>query len=283
VRELAEIPGVSLVSLQKSEGIDQLAGDALGFPIVDFGDELDREVPFADTAAIIASLDLIVSCDTAIAHLAGAMGRPVWLAHAFAPDWRWLTDRTRSPWYPHHRLFRQTAPGDWKSVFARMAEALRRVRAGEGDVLLGDHAPFHFPRPLCVDVSAGELLDKLSILDIKAARISDAAKLQNVLREQLTLRGAIQERFGHLTQWQPLMADLRQVNEALWEIEDAIREHEARGDFGDSFIALARAVYHENDRRAALKRRLNDLLGSRLVEEKSYADYSRPAPQGGGS
>ena len=80
-----------------------------------------------DTAAIMLSLDLVVTCDTAIAHLAGALAVPVWVALPFAPDWRWLLDRDDSPWYPTMRLFRQPSFGDWPPVFARMAEELRRA------------------------------------------------------------------------------------------------------------------------------------------------------------
>jgi hypothetical protein len=84
---------------------------------------------FADTAAIIERLCLVITVDTAVAHLAGALGRPVWTLLPFSPDWRWLLDREDSPWYPSMRLFRQPAPGDWASVVERVAVELRR-RAG---------------------------------------------------------------------------------------------------------------------------------------------------------
>jgi hypothetical protein len=80
---------------------------------------------FADTAALVASLDLVISVDTSVAHLAGALGKPVWVMLPYAPDWRWLLDRDDSPWYPTMRLFRQTAAGDWKGVVARIADALK--------------------------------------------------------------------------------------------------------------------------------------------------------------
>ena len=80
-----------------------------------------------DTAAVVKNLDLVVSADTAVAHLAGALGVPVWLALPFMPDWRWLLQREDSPWYPHHRLFRQSRWGDWDEVFQRIAAELRRL------------------------------------------------------------------------------------------------------------------------------------------------------------
>ncbi|HVX12397.1 MAG TPA: tetratricopeptide repeat-containing glycosyltransferase family protein [Pirellulales bacterium] len=132
---LAQVPGVTLVSLQKGTGGDQLAEARRLFPIVDF-DELDEGAgPFMDTAALAQGLDLVVSCDSAICHLAGAMGRPVWAAIAAAPDWRWLVEREDSPWYPTLRLFRQAEPGRWSDVFLRIAAAVTaRIAALSGSL-----------------------------------------------------------------------------------------------------------------------------------------------------
>jgi Flp pilus assembly protein TadD len=121
---LAAVPGVRLISLQKGDAGAQIA--AAGFP-VEALDGLDNGPDaFLDTAAVMASLDLVVTSDTSIAHLAGALGRPVWVALRLVPDWRWMLDRTDSPWYPTMRLFRQSRDGDWASVFAAMAEVLPR-------------------------------------------------------------------------------------------------------------------------------------------------------------
>ena len=123
---VATIPGVRLVSLQKGPGSEE-AADA-PFPLLDLGGRLDNVGgAFLDTAAAMASLDLVVSADTAVAHLAGALGRPVWIALPFAPDWRWLDGRDDSPWYPTVRLFRQERPGDWAGVFGRIATAIRAL------------------------------------------------------------------------------------------------------------------------------------------------------------
>ncbi len=123
-------------------------------------------------------------------------------------------------------------------------------------------------------VSWGELLDKISILQIKAERITDAAKRVNVVTE-LTLLSDIA---GSAPQTvAALMADLKAVNESLWEVEDQIRDKEAAQAFDEEFIRLARAVYVTNDRRADLKRQINRALGSHLVEEKSYKPYTAGA------
>ena len=126
---------------------------------------------------------------------------------------------------------------------------------------------------LLVPCSPGELFDKISILEIKAERIKDTVKIANVqyelgiLRDTLTCLGGLSEQCGQLS------AQLKNVNATLWTIEDDIRDCERRGEFGAQFVALARAVYVNNDRRAALKREINSLFGSRIVEEKSYASY----------
>ncbi len=120
---LAAIPGVRLISLQKGYGTEQLAATPLS--VEDFGNRLDNTgTAFCDTAALIKNLDLVISSDTAVVHLAGALGSPMWMATALAPDWRWLLDRSDSPWYPTLRLFRQARLDHWADVFAKMAEQL---------------------------------------------------------------------------------------------------------------------------------------------------------------
>ena len=122
-------------------------------------------------------------------------------------------------------------------------------------------------------VSIGELVDKITILEIKSERLSDPAALANVRRELELLSGEL----GKLDLADPevgrIRADLKAVNEQLWEIEDDIRDKERQGAFDDRFVELARAVYITNDKRAALKREVNLLLNSALVEEKSYQAY----------
>ncbi|GHU08237.1 hypothetical protein FACS1894158_17370 [Betaproteobacteria bacterium] len=125
------VGGISWVSLQKGDGARQIAEEALSGSILNLMDEVED---FADTAAIIANLDLVISVDTSVPHLAGAMGKPVWLLDRFDTDWRWLLDREDSPWYPTMRIFRQNAFGDWDSVLPRVAEALAGWVAQRGGV-----------------------------------------------------------------------------------------------------------------------------------------------------
>jgi hypothetical protein len=123
-------------------------------------------------------------------------------------------------------------------------------------------------------ISHGELIDKITILEIKSERIGDAAKLANVRDELQLLDGLWMRDPASRTDISAERAELKRINEALWEIEDEIRLKERDRAFDARFIELARAVYHTNDKRAAVKREINVKLGSRLVEEKSYQDYS---------
>lgn len=259
---LANVAGVRLISLQKGPGSEQVR--QVGFDVLDLGARLDEQTgPFLDSAAVMKCLDLVIAADTSLAHLAGALGVPVWVALSFAPDWRWMLERRDTPWYPTMRLFRQPHFGDWDAVFEDMASALTSLVAGR-------------PRSATVmlETAPGELMDKITIAEIKKARINDEDKLRNVAVELEALTRARSE-LPSSQRLDQLVADLKKTNEALWQVEDDIRDCERAGDFGSRFIALARSVYRHNDRRAALKRQINELLGSRLIEEKSYRPYTQ--------
>ena len=116
---LSKLPNVTLFSLQKGKVVTQPVPDDM--TLISLTEEL---VDFSDTAAAIAGLDLVISVDTSVAHLAGAMGKPVWVLLPVNSDWRWLLERNDSPWYPTMRLFRQSVFGDWESVFHQVAEDL---------------------------------------------------------------------------------------------------------------------------------------------------------------
>ena len=118
--EISKKAEMQFHSLQKGEAAEQAA--PVGMDLTDWSRDLHD---FAETAGLIANLDLIITVDTAVAHLAGAMGKPVWLLLRFVPDWRWLMNRGDSPWYPTIRLFRQTSPGDWGGVVGKVCNALK--------------------------------------------------------------------------------------------------------------------------------------------------------------
>jgi Family of unknown function (DUF6165) len=122
-------------------------------------------------------------------------------------------------------------------------------------------------------VAIGELIDKITILEIKAERFTDAAKRNNVVAELCMLRARRDRAIPQSPRLDALGAQLKTVNERIWELEDSIRDCERRADFGPDFIAVARSIYRTNDERAAVKRQINVALGSDLIEEKSYAAY----------
>jgi len=124
---LARVPGVRFYALQVGEGSEQIASPPAGLELVDLGQGIRN---FADSAACLAQLDLVISADTAVAHLAGALGKPVWVLLPMACDWRWLLERDDSPWYPSARLFRQERRGDWQGVLERVARQLAELAGG---------------------------------------------------------------------------------------------------------------------------------------------------------
>jgi tetratricopeptide (TPR) repeat protein len=127
-REIAGLPNVQLVSLQKGYGSEQMKNMPQGMEVVDLGDELDSDGAFLDSAAVMMNLDLVITSDTALAHLAGALGVKTWVALKYVPDWRWLLDREDSPWYPSMTLYRQEKMDDWTTVFERMKSDITLMR-----------------------------------------------------------------------------------------------------------------------------------------------------------
>ncbi|MEB3276098.1 MAG: DUF6165 family protein [Cyanobacteriota bacterium] len=262
---LARIEGVRLLSLQKGAGSEQLEGCSFRDRFVGCQAQVSEIWDFEETAAIIAACDLVITSDTAVAHLAGGMGKATWLLLKQVPEWRWGLEGERSFWYPSLRLFRQRRRGDW-------AELLERVAAALGEQLQRETATVGGPGAgaILAPISLGELIDKITILQIKSQHVQGEA-LANVRREL----AALEARFGELDLRLDgeLIEQLKAVNQELWQIEDAIREQERQQSFGERFIALARAVYQQNDRRAAIKKQINLRYGSALVEEKAYQAY----------
>jgi tetratricopeptide (TPR) repeat protein len=132
---LAYFPGVELVCLQKGNGTEQI--EQASFPVRTLGDAFDENGPFLDTAAVMKSLDLVIAPNTSIAHLAGALNVPVWvILSCVASDWRWITNRDDSPWYPSMRLFRQNVGGDWDEVFNRVYAEVAKISRTACDILI---------------------------------------------------------------------------------------------------------------------------------------------------
>jgi tetratricopeptide (TPR) repeat protein len=180
---LARLPGVRLVSLQKKAGREQLAAVAGDWGVLDLAPRLDEDGgAFLDTAAVLPHLDLLVCSDSAVVHLAGALGVAAWVALPVARDWRWLRERSDCPWYPSLRLFRQRRWGDWDEVFRRIAaEVSQRQKAAQH-------------RPLPVEVTAGELLARIAALEVRrrqAASGAEAAQVSVALGRLIAARAAV--------------------------------------------------------------------------------------------
>ena len=121
---LAQLDGITIYSLQKGEAAAMAKDPPAGMKVVDYTGDFND---FSDAAALMENLDLVISVDTAAAHLAGALGKPIWTLLPFVPEWRWLLDREDSPWYPTMRIFRQSSAGDWAGVIARVTDELRKI------------------------------------------------------------------------------------------------------------------------------------------------------------
>lgn len=257
----------------------------------------DSSEGFLEYAAIIANCDLVITTGTTVAHLAAGMGKPTWVLLQKVPEWRWGLEGDTSFWYPSMRLFRQRERGNWTEVMQRVAEALQQHFAGcviDQAAAVAPLAAQAMPL-LQVPVSLGELLDKITILQLKREHLSgenlagEAVKQETVAREACAGKEfagkalanvsreleALEATLSHLNlNLDPqLLQRLKDVNRDLWNIEDQIRAKEQQKDFGEVFIRLARSVYQQNDRRAAIKKEINTLYGSALVEEKCYANY----------
>jgi tetratricopeptide (TPR) repeat protein len=276
LRPLSAISGIRLISLQINDGTEQLTTVPPALRVERLDSDFDSgEHGFLDTAAVMEVLDLIICCDTSIAHLAGALARPVWIALGDRPEWRWQQQREDSLWYSTARLFRQEAGDDWDGVFSRMSGALIELLKTEATSLPESANPPNFFSPR-VGVSWGELLDKISILEIKAKRMTSSAAIANVRRELEHLSAVLAGVAPLPLQVEKEHSTLRTTNEHLWELEDAVRACEADQRFDAQFIDAARKIYAFNDRRAKIKQQINILMKSTFIEEK---EHSRAAEQ----
>ncbi|MGA0197703.1 MAG: hypothetical protein ACO3NK_01005, partial [Prochlorotrichaceae cyanobacterium] len=253
-------PEISLVSLQKGSGEAALQEVSFRERITHWSD-LDQEHAFVDTAAIVSHLDLVITTDNAMAHLAGALGQTVWvLLHAVA-DWRWLEARCDSPWYPTMRLFRQTEAGNWQTVIAEV-----------GTALTGTFTPDSTPKMPQIPVSVGELLDKISILQIKYRRVQHPRQRQWVKQELQQLNQCLRQLQLPKSKVKEHLGALQKLNQALWTLENQIRGFMKAQEEGASLIQVAQTICRYNDRRSLLKRKINEVYNSKLKEVKVYTE-----------
>ena len=203
------------------------------------------------------------------------MGKTTWLLLKKVPDWRWGLEGDTTFWYPSMRLFRQRERGNWDEVMERVAEALQEHFGGSSTPTQPAPAPQPAIKPepiqdILAPISLGELIDKITILQIKTQHLQGTA-LENVKKELEALETTLNDLQLNIDP--TLIQRLKEVNQDLWKIEDDIRDQERQKSFGETFIRLARSVYQQNDRRAAIKKEINTTYGSAFMEEKSYQQY----------
>jgi hypothetical protein len=270
---LADLPNVALVVLQKGKGLQEVETVSFRDQLVLLGDEFDEGgQAFLDSAAVMMSLDHIVTVDTSILHVAGALGRPTSLLLRREPDWRWLARESDTVWYPSVTLYRQKKSGEWDLPMGMLCEALRNKEHAVPEVApssVTQEALLDPQRPL-MPVSIGELADRRGILDLKAERAPQKAVKAEAKRQRAALDPAWQAIVDRNDAVMGLDAELRAINAELWEIEDQLRMAENEKVFDETFVALARSVYRLNDRRSEIKRRIDRLAGSSFTEIKSY-------------
>ena len=272
---VANLDDATLLSLQKGFGSEQLETCTFKQNFVGCQDQINDTWDFLETAAIIANCDLIITSDTSVAHLAGGMGKTTWLLLKNVPEWRWGLKGDTTFWYPSMRLFRQKERGNWNEVMERVTKEVHEYFGGcstEGNSTQTSSMAAKTQKILEIlaPVSLGELIDKITILQIKVQHLEGHAQ-DNVKKELEALESTLNKLQIDIDP--TLIQRLQQVNQALWQIEDDIRDKEHNKDFGDTFVGLARSVYQQNDRRAAIKKEINATYGSNLIEEKSYTNY----------
>jgi tetratricopeptide (TPR) repeat protein len=260
----------SLLSLQKGFGSEQLGSCSFQDRFVQCQDQVSDSWDFLESAAIIANCDLVITNDTAVAHLAGGMGKTTWLLLHKVPDWRWGLESESSFWYPSMRLFRQKQAGDWDEVMERVAKELDRIlrftRVPQSP------APASSPaarkqalQSILAPISLGELIDKISILQLKAQHFAGAS-LENA-RMELKALEVIFNSLPFAMEAGPIER-LKAVNNEIWQLEDGIAEQERNKEFGETYIQLARSIQQKNDLRAAIKKEINTTYGFAFVDEK---------------
>ena len=203
-----------------------------------------------------------MTCDTSVAHVAGALGRPVWLLVKKVPDWRWLLDREDSPWSPTMRLFRQQQRSDWAGLIEQVADVLRATKA-HAPIPAPAHTdiPASFQAPhgrILIPVSIGEIFDKITMLEIKAERLSDPAQVE-AIRGELELLQANMRYAQAAPALQSLHRQLKATHAALWDLENAVQECGKRGSYGADFVILAREIFQCNNKRTTLKHDIDTL------------------------
>jgi hypothetical protein len=245
---LAKIPGVRLISLQKGFGSEQIAKNSERFSVTELPPHRDEAAgAFMDTAAILMNLDLVISSDTSLVHLAGGLGVPIWVALPTAADWRWLLKREDCPWYPTMRLFRQRELGAWEELFGRISSDVSE--------LVGKKR-----RSLMAPLSAGDLLDQIAALECELQHDGNGHEPTEQRRRLLELNRLYTNQIVETEEIRQLRTELKRVNQELRDNEADVHQCEQENDFGSRFAGLFKSIRRSTQRRAWLKQEIDQLV-----------------------
>ena len=250
---LFNVPGVSIYNLQKTTGEDQINQLPATCILHSFAEDFDESHGrFMDTAALIKNLDLVITIDTSIAHLAAGLGVPVWLLLPEPPDWRWMLKRLDTPWYPNMLLFRQPEPGDWESVMATVAQTLEKKIKNQLR-----------SQTISTQISPGELIDRITI-----ARIRNTYTAQEQDMDHLEQLEALRAHMLPHATFDDLTNELLEVNASMWYVKEALQKKAALKTHDEEFINLVRLTYLLKTKRNTIKQKINEYYQTRCSEEE---------------
>ncbi len=269
---IGNVPGVSIYSLQKTTGTEQLKSLVPGFTVQTFGNDFDESNGrFMDTVAVIKNLDLVVTVDTSIGHLAAALGKPTWIILPNPPDWRWMLNRDDTPWYPNVRLFRQPTPGDWESIMSVVAQELEKYvekikqenQLVKNKPIQGQHAAIDKFDPIETAKSTetynwAQILHNLSMITIALNYVTEesAKKELEIKRDQLSMYA--QSILTSQTIMQ-LNQDLMAINHRLWQTGNTLRSLMDQTPFDDQFSNIVTNFYLLSELQRGILQKINAL------------------------
>jgi hypothetical protein len=269
---LAAIPGVRLFSLQKGQPAEEIKTASFRSELFDFGEGFDADgQAFLDTAAVMMSLDLIVTVDTSVAHVAGALGRPVHILLRVEPDWRWLARETDTVWYPTARLFRQRIAGDWSEPMALIAaDIAARTSKSEAPPSV-DYLPK-------VTLSFGELAEQIADLSVKA-KFGEGANREAELR-----KAHLKEEWESLIKDNKLLSSLQveieQITHQIAEDERKLRAQEEAGNVDRAMLGLMREIRSLRQKRDDRARRVDAIAEAQIPSSFGSSEAAKPVRSG---
>jgi len=275
---LATVPGVSIYSLQKTAGTDQLKTLPPEFTIHTFGDDFDESNGrFMDTVAVIKNLDLVITVDTSIGHLAAALGKPTWVILPNPPDWRWMLNRDDTPWYPTMRLFRQPTPGDWESVIEVVTQELKKYvsQIKQADPTKQENHAIQGKQPTPAEqrstkitnpatkkeYSWAETLHNLSMTTIALENVTDEITKKSLKVKQDHLLNETQKILTSGTIIQ-LNKDLVEINNRLWRTGIVLRSLVERSPLDNQFINCVTTFHMLSELQKNVLQKINSLQTS---------------------